>query len=341
MRTSHTRPAPGPLALVCLVVVATAVSCGGTSSGASARRRPTTSSTNAGPATTITTPAPTRAVLSTASWTLPRGSARAALVADGDHLLLLGGLDGNRQTTASVLRIEPTTGTVADAGLLAAPVHDTAGALVQGVPMTFGGGASTESSAVQALSGSSARVVGHLPIPRSDLAAVTVGTRTFLVGGYDGATIRATVLATTDGANFARLGDLPTPVRYPAAAALGNEVLVIGGSNGAGAVRDVQAVDVSTGATRLVGQLPATLSDAVAATVHGQVYVFGGMWSGRPSAQVWRLALQPGGSISWSPVAALPTPVVDAAAAVLGDRAFVVGGESPALLRSVSILEVR
>jgi hypothetical protein len=83
------------------------------------------------------------------------------------------------------------------------------------------------------------------------------------------------------------------------------------------------------------------LSDAVAATVRGQVYVFGGMWAGRPSAQVWRLKLLPDGSISWTPVATLPTPVVDAAVTVLGDRAYLVGGESPALLRSVSILEVR
>ena len=46
-------------------------------------------------------------------------------------------------------------------------------------------------------------------------------------------------------------------------------------------------------------------------------------------------------AVALTPVATLATPVVDAAIAVLGDRAYLVGGESPAMLSSVSILEVR
>ncbi len=282
--------------------------------------------------------------LVTATWHLPRGSARAVLLPEGDHLLLVGGLDGSRRTTAQVLRLDPATGAVAPAGTLAAGVHDAAGAVLRGVPMVFGGGSSTESRAVQALRpGATARVIGQLPIPRSDLATATIANRAFLLGGYDGASIRGTALATADGVTFDRLGDLPIPVRYPAVAALGRDVYVIGGSTGAGAVRAVQVLDTASGTVRLAGQLPEPLTDAVAATLRGRVYVFGGSYGGVPSAQVWRLDVGTSGaaSIALTPVATLPTPVTDAAVAVLGDTAYLVGGESPALLTTVSMLEAR
>ena len=67
---------------------------------------------------------------------------------------------------------------------------------------------------------------------------------------------------------------------------------------------------------------PNRLTDAVAATVHGQVYVFGGQLGGRISDQVWRLDLGPTGSapVALTPVATLPTPVDDAAIAVAPQR---------------------
>lgn len=244
-----------------------------------------------GPAPSTTTAAPIpSAKLRTASWTLPRPPARAALVADGDHLLLLGGLDGNDQTTAEVLQIDPRSGSITDVGTLTSAVHDAAGALVGRLVLVFGGGNANETAHVQSfVPGSGSRTVGQLPIRRADLAAATVGGRTFLVGGYDGSTIRASVLATTDGMKFDILGDLPVPVRYPAVAALGSEIYVVGGSNGAGGVRAVQVLDTRTGAVRTAGELPQTLTDAVAATLGEHIYVFGGTWGGEPSDQVWRL----------------------------------------------------
>jgi hypothetical protein len=307
---------------------------------------PADTSTSTAPrlSTTSTAPRVPTVAVTTASWTLPRPSSREVVVAGGDHLFVLGGFDGNRQTIADVLRIDARSGSVARVGALGTAVHDAAGALIGGVPMVFGGGNATETAAVQAFGpGASSRTVGRLPIPRSDLGAATVGGRTFLVGGYDGSTVRASVIATTDGATFSVLGDLPVPVRYPAVAAVGTNVYVIGGSNGGGGTRAVQVLDTRTGAVRTIGELPQTLSDAVAATVDGRVYVFGGKWGGRASAQVWRLdvgtAAAPG--VALTPVAMLPTAVTDAAVAVVGHRAYLVGGESPAMLNAVSILEVR
>jgi hypothetical protein len=268
------------------------------------------------------------------------------LVADGDHLLLLGGFNGAKQTISEILRIDPSAKTVASAGALITAVHDAAGALVAGRPMVFGGGNSRETAGVQAVNANGAvTLAGTLPIPRSDLATATIGDRTFIVGGYDGASVRATTISTTDGITFQLLGDLPVPVRYPAVAALGPLVYVIGGTtngNVSGAVTAVQVLDTTTGKVQRIGDLPQPLTDAVAATVHGHVYVFGGQLGGRISDQVWRLDLGPTGNapVTLTRVATLPTPVTDAAIAVLHNVAYLVGGESPSILPTITTLEL-
>ena len=84
----------------------------------------------------------------------------------------------------------------------------------------FGGGAQHVSDVVQALQPDGpSTVVGHLPQPRADLAAVTIGSTVYLVGGYDGTNATRDVLATTDGVQFRTVAQLPVGVRYPAVAA--------------------------------------------------------------------------------------------------------------------------
>lgn len=286
-------------------------------------------------------------MVTAAPFQLPRGSARAVLIAEGDHLLLLGGFNRAKQTIAEVLRITPASKSVTAAGALTTAVHDAAGARVGGRVMVFGGGNGSETAGVQAIGADGqTAIVGKLPIPRSDLATATIGNRTFIIGGYDGASVRATTIATTDGTNFQILGDLPVPVRYPAVAAVGTKVYAVGGTtsgNASGAVRAVQMLDTATGTVQQIGELPQPLTDAVAATVRGHLYVFGGQLAGHITNQVWRLDLGPNGAgpIALTPVATLPTPVTDAAVAVLGNVAYLVGGESPSILPSISTLEVR
>ncbi len=268
------------------------------------------------------------------------------LIADGDHLLLLGGFDGAKRTISEILRIDPRARTVTNAGALVAAVHDAGGAQVGGTPMVFGGGNSSETNGVQAVGPTGVSVVGHLPIPRSDLTATTIGGRTFIIGGYDGARVRGTTISTSDGITFQVLGDLPVPVRYPAVAALGARIYIVGGTtdgNASGAVRAVQMLDTTTGEAMQVGELPQGLTDAVAATVRGHIYVFGGLLAGRETNQVWHLDPGPDGvgPVTLNPVATLPTPISDAAIAVLGNVAYLVGGESPNLLSSIITLEVR
>ncbi len=331
-------------ATVVVSVIALAA-CSGSSTAA-----PTTNHTKPSSATThatATTTAPTHVVVAAAPFQLSRPSARAALVADGDHLLLLGGFDGAKQTIGDIMRIDPPSRSTRPAGRLPTAVHDAAGALVAGRPMVFGGGNSTETAGVQAVNSDGTVVLaGSLPIPRSDLATATVGTRTFIVGGYDGSRVRATTVATSDGSHFDVLGDLPVPVRYPAVAALGSLVYAVGGTtngNSSGAVTAVQVLDTATGTVRKIGDIPQPLTDAVAATVRGHIYIFGGQLAGRISDQVWRLDVDPAGAtpVTLTPVATLPSPVTDAAITVWHDVAYLVGGESPSILPTITTLEVR
>lgn len=337
--TVHQRSRPATLVIAGLLLVLAA--CSGATSSASGRPSSTTSSraTSTSSTSSSRTARPSQVTVALAPWRLPRASARAVVLADGRSLLVLGGLDGKKQTTAQELRVDVATGATTQVGTLAQPVHDAAGASVHGVPMVFGGGNATESAAVQRfVPGGTAAIAGRLPIPRSDLGAVTVGDRAYLVGGYDGSRTRATALATSDGAAFSLLGDLPVPVRYPAVAAEGTDVVVLGGVAAAGDTAAVQVLDTRTGMVRVVGQLPKTLSHAAAATVRGQIYVFGGRWGGTPTAQVWRWD---SATTALVPVGTLAAPVTDGAAATVGDTAYLVGGESPAPIATVSELRVR
>ncbi len=342
---SHLR-ASTPLAAALALALAAACSSSSAPAASSTSTRPTPTTTGTRTTPTTTTAAG-RVVVGTLGFALPSPSARAVLVADATGLLLLGGLNASKQTVGTIVRIDPRAGTATPVGALATAVHDAAGALVDGRATVFGGGNTAETATVQAV-GADGRTeaIGRLPIPRSDLAAATVGGRTFLVGGYDGSSVRATTIATTDGSSFQVLGDLPTPVRYAAVTALGTDILVVGGTttgNAGGAVRAIQLLDTRTGAVRAAGTLPFALTDAVAATLHGRAYVIGGIVDGHPSDQVWRVDPEPAvaGSYVLTAVATLPVPLSDAAVAVRGDTAYVAGGESPAMSAQIHTVEVR
>ena len=94
-------------------------------------------------------------------------------------------------------------------------------------------------------------------------------------------------------------------------------------------MRAVQVVDPTTGSASVVGELPLPIEAALAVNLGGTVYVAGGDTTGGPSS------LEPVASIYAFDAAdgrllragSLPVPVSNAAVAVLGTRAWVVGGE--------------
>ena len=168
-------------------------------------------------------------------WHLPAPVSREVVV-PGRHgkLIVLGGLTPSGASAAGVYSVGTRTGAARRIGALGVAVHDAAGAVTGGRALVFGGGSATSIATVQGFTlpgghGGAAPGLARLPNARSDLAAVTVGAVTYVLGGYDGTRPDASVLATTDGRTFRNVATLKVPVRYPAVAALGGKIFVFGG----------------------------------------------------------------------------------------------------------------
>jgi Kelch motif len=302
-------------------------------------------------------------------WHLAAPISREVVAAGSrNRLIVLGGLSADGASLSGVYALRTATGRARYIGALAAPVHDAAAAVVGGRALVFGGGSQTSVARVQAFSlhGRSARTrgvtAGSMPSRRSDAAAVSVGSTTYVVGGYDGARPDGAVLATTNGRNFTTVATLAIPVRYPAVAALGGRIYVFGGQavmgpHAGAPVGAIQSVDPARHTASVIGHLPEPLSGALAVTLNNELFVAGGESAvARPvTAGLGTTQPVPGrfssssatvGAIwAFNPLTRrllragnLQVPVSHAGVAVIGSTAWVVGGESGgALLKSVQM----
>jgi hypothetical protein len=273
-------------------------------------------------------------------WSLDAAASRqVVLPGAGQNVTVLGGLSTSNASLNRVYSLDTTTGHVSTLGTLATGVHDASGVRLGQQDLLFGGGTpltvpDTEQFPAQPGSvAATGTVEGRLPQPRSDSAAVTIGSTAYVVGGYDGTHPDPQVLATTDGKRFSVVASLPVPVRYPAVAALGGKIYVLGGEaitgTSAGAPVDaVQVVDSSAHNARQIGHMPRPVMGASAAVIAGQIYVAGGVStagaSAAPVADIW--AFDPTTSTVLR-AGALPSPVAYAGVTVVGARAWLVGGE--------------
>lgn len=326
-RARRRRTAAAGLAVFALAVLAASVVGRG---GPKDSKQPRVTSTHrtSVPKTNLTTVLQ----LSTASASLPHPLSRAAAAGDGRGGVVLGGLDTTTHTTGEVLRMA-ADGTFTPVGTLQVPAHDAAAARIGSSVFVFGGGAQRPSDAVQRFAGSGvAPVVARLPSARADLAAVTVGDRVVLVGGYDGRHGLADVLATRDGLHFAVVARLARPVRYPAVAAVGPRVFVFGGEDGTTPVDDIQAIDLSTGTVRTVGHLPEAVGEASVVTGSGRFWIVGGRTPSGITDAVVRFDVATGTA---SMEGRRPSPAADSAAVVAGGTTYLLGGEQRSLLDDV------
>ena len=303
-------------------------------------------------------------------------SREVAVAGPPGQLLVAGGLVAGGGPANGVYAVRTATGAARRIGALSAALHDAAAAASGGRALIFGGGSPATVATVQAFTlpgpgggtrPAAAASAGSLPAPRSDAAAVTIGSTTYLVGGYDGTRPDAAVLATTDGRAFTTVATLPVPVRYPAVAALGGRIYLFGGQAitgpQAGApVSVIQAVDPARRTAAVIGDLPEPLAGAAAVTVAGELFVAGGESPAaqRPVPGLGTTQLGAGESGAAAGAAASPSatpavpaiwafdpvsrrllaaghlqvPVSHAAAVVVGAAAWIVGGESDGKLVS-------
>ncbi len=277
---------------------------------------------------------------------------------DGHSLVFAGGLQPQGGSTAAIYQLDPLSGHETQIGNLAVPSHDAAAAVAGGAGLMFGGGSGAPIAASERLpslgsnppvsSQAAGTPVAPLPDARSDDSAVSVGGVAYVLGGFDGSKGDAAVLSTIDGSSYRHVTDLPVPVRYAAVAALGRKIYVFGGDATSGPrsgapVTTVQVVDVATHSASVAGNLPQPLAGAVAAVLGGTIYLAAGETvaaTARPTAA----PVSVGNIYAWAPSSGrallaghLPTAVSHAALAVVGGRAFVVGGETAPLALSSAV----
>jgi hypothetical protein len=288
-------------------------------------------------------------------WHLPTPVSReVVLPGRRAHLVVLGGLTGS-SSASGVFSLGTGNGALRSVGSLRVGVHDAAGSVVGGRDVVFGGGTPATVASVEAFPTAASARLAALPSPRSDAVAVSVGRTTYVVGGYTGRAADPAVLATRDGRSFKSVARLRVPVRYPAAASVGGKLYVFGGEaisgRQAGApVSLIQEVDPATHSSTVIGHLPEPLQGSTAVNLGGNLYLAGGETT-RPQAttrgvgnfQLAARARRVGSgalftlSTIWAfnPVSRrlleagrLQVPVSHAGVAVLGSRAWIVGGES-------------
>ena len=313
---------------------------GGTRSVGTTGPGPTASPAATGAASS---PTPTASVTSTLSTNAPalkvtavaKGLrspvSRAAAVADGQTILVLGGLAGGN-SSASVQRFFPVSDTVTPAGSLAVATHDAAAAPFGTSAIVFGGGEAVTIDKVQTFAPQGSQVIGKLPQARSDLVAATVGGRTYVLGGYDGTSDQSDVLVTTDGVNYKVVTQLPTPVRYAGVAAVGTTIYLVGGEHNGAQISQIQAVDVASGTARVVSNLPVPLSHESVFILDGTMFMAGGRSGGAARKQVDIVDPATG---ALTRAGLLPQPAADMAVGQIGNDVYLFGGESPTPLSSI------
>ena len=262
-------------------------------------------------------------------WRLPAPIAREAVVRlSGRQAAVVGGLRPDDTSSGSSYTLDLSTGHAHRGPSLPVPVHDTAGASVGGHLLVIGGGNAAEQAVVQAWSGSSWGIAGHLPAARSDLAAVVTGGRVVVVGGYDGTTpALGVVLSSREGVHWRRLGRLRVPVRYPGVAVWHGAVWVFGGERGGVMVRAVQRISLRTGRVSVVARLPRPLGHEAVAVIGDRLLLAGGRTSASTlTSQMWWF--DPGAP-RFAPAGRLPHRLADTAVVQGHGVAWLVGGETP------------
>ena len=248
----------------------------------------------------------------------------------GDSVFLLGGLDANGVSSSDVYRIQPATGSVTLAGLLATPTHGGAAVTLGKQVLVFGGADVSPDDLVQTFvpATGTTSVIGHMPGPRADLVGAAVGNEVVLLAGFNGSAFLSDVWTTPDGESFSVMGQIARVERYPAIVVVGTKIYLFGGLIAGGEYNGtfsttIQSFDVATRQGQVVGELPTPLAHARAAVLDGEVLVFGGWTPAGPTSAILRFDPATG---ALTPAGTLPGPVADEAIGTVGNAVYLASG---------------
>lgn len=314
-----------PAARITLVLGASVAALSGCGGGSPTPAPPLTPGAHAGRRPGHPAAAAGRRLTATRIATLPAPRERTASATLGGDIIVSGGLSSAQSSTQTVWSIQPD-GSVRTLAPLPSPIHDAAATALGSSVLIFGGGQTEGSTRVLRARPGPPALVGQLPQALSDLDAVTVGDRAFVVGGWNGSLPSPAVYSATADGHVSLAGRLPVGLRYPAATALNGQVLVAGGEGpGGSSTSTILSWDPTTGQTTRPAQLAAPVSHAAGVTLGGRLYLIGGVRGNQPSDLI----------LSWAPgeprfqvSGHLPRALADTAAVPFGGGIAVIGGRS-------------
>ena len=209
-------------------------------------------------------------------------------------------------------------------GSLADPVQDgPAVALDRSRALLLGGltASDTSTDAVRVVSATGSRPAGRLPTPVHDSAAARLGGSVYLFGGGDGVRQRDEIVRV--GRSGGVVGRLPAPSSDQAAATIGGTAYVVGGYTGTRWLDTIVAWRPG-GNARIVARLPSPVRYAAVTAAGGKLVVAGGSLPGGGASDAVLEYTPSTGRLTR--IGRLPARTTHAAAANLGNVAYVIGG---------------
>jgi DNA-binding beta-propeller fold protein YncE len=164
---------------------------------------------------------------------------------------------------------------------------------------------------------------GSLRGARHDAAAVKLGDAAYVFGGGNGATQLDQIVRIGRRGGPSVVGHLPRPASDLGAAAIGDTAYVVGGFTGSRWVNTILAWRPGSPA-HPVARLPVPLRYAAVTAAGGELVIAGGSTPGGTASRSV-LAYDPAAR-RLRTIARLPAPTTHAAAASIGDVAYVIGG---------------
>jgi len=216
------------------------------------------------------------------------------------------------------------------AGTLANAVQDAAAAPFDGGAVLLGGltDADVSSDSIVTATRAGSRLVGRIPTALHDSAAVTLGRDTYLFGGGTGVGQLDTILMVDPRTGAAQVaGRLPAPSSDQAGAAVGGTAYIVGGYTGSRWLDTIVAWRPGH-AAHVVAHLPHTLRYAAVTAAAGRLVIAGGSLENGTASRVVYAYTPTMRRVTQ--VATLPSETTHAAAAAIGDTAFVIGGRGAA-----------
>jgi N-acetylneuraminic acid mutarotase len=214
-----------------------------------------------------------------ASASLPGAQHDAQAAVLGGAVYVFGGAEFTQYD--HILRFDPATKAVSNAGTLPRAQSDVAVTALNGTAYVVGGydGSNALNTIVAYSPGGQAHVVAHLPVALRYAAVTAVPGAVLIIGGSTPTGASAAVFRFQPASGTVRqIGRLRQPVTHAGAAPIGSTVYLVGGRGDSttSQVSEIWAINPTTGAVTAEGHLPQPLSDAGVISLGNAIAVAGG-----------------------------------------------------------------